>query len=538
MTNLAGYTENDGYLQFPVTVDPDALTQNALAAIATALPGWVPVDGNIEVILLQQFAAMVAETAQVAAQVPLGIFAYLGSLVGIQPNNGSYATAPTTWTVSTSLGYTIPAGTVVAYATSGNTQVLFETVANTVIPPGSTTATNVQIQAQVLGAASNGLGVQTLTIVQPALAAVSSVVSSATSSGGADAEGIYTYLNRLSNELQLLTPRPILPADFAAIVTSAVDSSGNSLGVYRAVAINGLNPGRTITGTITLASSTALVDTAGSFTVNDVGKSVTGTDIPTSTTISAYVSATQVTMNNAATASITGSSVVLGDLTNQERCVAVCPIDVNGNGFDATVSAEIEAFLNAKREINFIVGTLQPTVTEIDVNWSGVAGPGASVTAVEAAANGALAAFLAQANWGADVAQFNGTLAVDSPTIESVVPLLTTLATGQPISGYGIPADTTVLSVNDDGSVTMSQNATATGVAILTVTLTGTWSTTANVVRYLQIVSVLAATPGLAYVSSVTLGEHGGSLSAADYTLAGDAPLAAVGTITGSVSSA
>lgn len=534
MTMLSGASVANGYLQFPFTTDPDQLVQAALAALASSIPGWVPYESAPEVLLLEQMAAMVAETAAVAAVVPLGIFEYFGTLIGVAPQNGAYATAETTWTAVDTQGYTIPAGTIVAYQTSGNTQVQFATMDTAVIPVGQTSVSGVQIEATAIGTSGNSLAPATLQLVQPALAFVQSIVSTTTSSGGENAETLFTYLNRLSNELRLLAPRPIIPSDFAALVTAAADSNGNSLGVYRAMAIDNLNPGRTIADA-TLNATTALVDPAGSFTVNDVGKTVTGTDIPTSTTISAFVSATEVTMSAAATGSLTGATVTLGDLSGVERCVTVACVDVNGNAFDAAVQGEIVAWLGAYREVNFLVFSISPTITEVDVTWTGVTAPTFSAATVEAAANAALGAFLSRSNWATEVVEFNGTVTQDSPTITSVVPLLPDLAEGQIISGYGIPSGTTVTSVNPDGSVTISNPATASGVAVLTVNLSGTWDTTANVVRYLQVASILQNTPGMAYVTSVVLGPHGGSLSAADCSLPGDAPLADVGTITGSV---
>jgi hypothetical protein len=102
--------------------------------------------------------------------------------------------------------------------------------------------------------------------------------------------------------------------------------------------------------------------------------------------------------------------------------------------------------------------------------------------------------------------------------------------------GYGIPSSTTVLSVNDDGSITISNPATASGTAVATLVLAGTWDPTATVVQYLNIVGVLAATPGLASLATVTINIHGNSPGTVNLSLPGDAPLTTPGTISGSVS--
>lgn len=322
-------TVNNGYIQFPVTTSSTQLYQDALTAISNSLPGWVPVEGHIEVLLLEQMAAMVAEGAQVAALVPQGIFAYFGSLVGISPRVGLAATAQTTWTMVDAQGYTVPSGTPVGYQVLGNQIFSFQTIADFTVPGPSvgrvlanavvTSGTNtifcstgnftsagdtgrtvtdvngttnipagtiiqsvsspttalmnnnanatpgpesitlgdiagetqtppgaVTIQALAIGENFNGLPPQTLTL-QSALGFISSIQSTTTTSGGENAETTDQYLNRLSEELQLLTPRPILPNDFAvlAVQTPNVD-------VFRAGAINGLNP---FSNTLTQADS-------------------------------------------------------------------------------------------------------------------------------------------------------------------------------------------------------------------------------------------------------------------------------------------
>ena len=535
MTDISNYTVNGEYLVLPVTTDPNAMVQAALATIAANLPGWVPNEGQLDVLLLEQFAQMASEAAQVAAQVPMAIFQSFGSLVGITPIQGTPATAQTTWTMVNSAGYTVPAGSIVAYQTLGNVQVQFQTVNAFTVNPGSTTATGITIEASVVGTANNSIADTVPIVLVNQLAFVSSVAATTATTGGTNPESLNTYLNRLSAELQLLTPRPILPQDFAELAPQVA-------GVYRAVAINLLAAGRTITGTITLATSTALVDTAGSFTLADVGRSVTGTDIPGSTTISAYVSATQVTMSHAATGSLTAGTVTLGDLTGVERCVTVCGVDVNGNALSPTVQAALETYLQAQREINFLVFTISPTYTEIDVTWTGTAQVGANITTVQAAGNAAISAYLSPAVWGLESVEFNGTVTAGSVLIAGVVVPTNAqgsqafeIQPGQPILGYGIPPSTTVQSVNDDGSITISAPATATGTAVLTLVLAGTWDPTATIVQYLAIVGVLAATPGLGYLASVTINIHGNSPGTVNITLPGDAPLTTPGTISGSV---
>lgn len=256
MTDTLG-TVNGGYIEIPISTDPSIIQSKALAAISTELPGWIPREGHIEVLLLEQFAAMVAESAQVAAQVPLSIFSYFGSLVGITPLQGSNATAQTTWTMTSTAGWTVPANTIVGYAVLGNNTFLFQTTSAFTVPAGEiqTEPGAVTITAMVTGQSYNGLAIGDLDLVSPALSFVAEIQSTTISSGGEDVETNSAYLDRLSYELQLLSPRPILTSDFAAISTS-VD------GVYRASAFDGLNP----FGNVLIQEDSTFVGGVGSWT--------------------------------------------------------------------------------------------------------------------------------------------------------------------------------------------------------------------------------------------------------------------------------
>src|ERR1022692_4777883 len=105
----------NGYVNLPIVVDPNQIIQQAIAAIQADLPGWIPKEGHIEMLLLEQFGAMTAQAANVAKSVSVAIFEYFGQLLGILPINGAPATGLSTWTMVDAAGYTVPAGTVVGY---------------------------------------------------------------------------------------------------------------------------------------------------------------------------------------------------------------------------------------------------------------------------------------------------------------------------------------------------------------------------------------------------------------------------------------
>jgi hypothetical protein len=224
------------YIDVPITTDPESLAEGAFAYIQSQIPGWSPNAGNLEVILLESMSRMVADARDVASAVPRSIFRYYGnSLLGIAPVSNQFASVNTTWTAINNAGYTIPAGTQVALKAAGDVLIPFQTAYDIVIAPGATAtaAGGVAVVAVLPGETSNGLS-GTMTLIDP-LDWVSSVVTVGATTGGVSEESDDSYLNNLASQLQLLTPRPILPADFAIMATGVA-------GVGRALAIDGYEP--------------------------------------------------------------------------------------------------------------------------------------------------------------------------------------------------------------------------------------------------------------------------------------------------------
>lgn len=225
-----------GYIDVPIVTDPDQLMADALDEMAAAFPGWVPREGHLEVQLIEVVARIASIQADVASRIPKSVFRYFGkNLVGLPPVDAAYATVQSTWVMVDTQGYTVPAGTVVAFSVAGDELVPFVTLEDFVVSPGGTTtaAGSVALQATEPGSDANGL-TGSMQLVD-ALAYVSSITATTTSSGGVDAETDDEYLARLAAELELLAPRPILPQDFAVLARRVT-------GVHRAVAIDGYDP--------------------------------------------------------------------------------------------------------------------------------------------------------------------------------------------------------------------------------------------------------------------------------------------------------
>jgi len=263
----------DSYIQLPVTVDADALTQQILSNLAANFPGWVPREGNLEVALAEQVALLVAEAATAASDVPASIFEYFGPLVNINPIAGSYEQIQVTWTLgspATGAGYQIPSGTIAGFYWQGAAY-QFETVQDYTIPNGSVSM-NLIMQSVAVGAVydldalatNSSFNVnQYLTLSQQDplvsnILIISTPSTLSTLTRATDAETTTAYLNRLANELQLLAPRPITPSDYSVF-------SQNVGGVYRATTYDGINP-LTNQATVANANLTDLAVTPSGWT--------------------------------------------------------------------------------------------------------------------------------------------------------------------------------------------------------------------------------------------------------------------------------
>lgn len=312
------------YLRAPVDTDVQTLIDRALDRVASQLSGWVPREGHLEVVILEEMARMVVETALVAADVPDRIFsAYGRALQDIEQGAGAPATGTLQVTVIADDGWNLPGGTLVAWDVTGDERVFFTTDENLTIEPGVMSGT-VGITAEQFGEQGNGLGPGTAVLID-FFAFVDDVTFTVETAGGEDVETDGAYRDRLTEELRLQAPRPILPDDFAVLAR-------RTPGVHRALVLDLYDPSD-------------------------------------------------------------GSS-------NNPRMVTLVPVDQDGGPSGSTVVTDLVADMEARREINFVVNTMEPDYTQIVVVFEvqvrdGFA-PGEVVDDCEAAIEG----WLSPAFWG------------------------------------------------------------------------------------------------------------------------------------------
>jgi hypothetical protein len=157
--------------------------------------------------------------------------------------------------------------------------------------------------------------------------------------------------------------------------------------------------------------------------------------------------------------------------SNNERMVAVAAIDENGTAVSVGVKAAVQALLDGAREVNFVVSTMDPTYTPVDVTFTFKTVAGYNLATVETDAEAAVATYLSPSNWGRD--PFSPNPALDS-----------------------------------------------------------TWNNV-PVVRYLEIAQVINNVTGVDYITALTMRYGANGFAAADLTLPGAIPLPTSGAILG-----
>lgn len=159
---------------------------------------------------------------------------------------------------------------------------------------------------------------------------------------------------------------------------------------------------------------------------------------------------------------------------NNERTVTIVAVDVNGNAATAAMKTNIDAYLQANREVNFIVYEMDPNYTNIDVTTEVVALPGYDHITLATTVQAAIQDYLSPAKWGRD-------------------PSFTDVGANE------------------------------------------TWIER-QTLRYNDLLAAIDRVDGVDYVYTLTLGVHGGALAAANVALAAPASLTTAGTITVTVS--
>ena len=184
--------------------------------LQTVLPEWIPREGNIEVLLLENLALEVAESIFAINRLPSTITEILLSLLDIERDSGAAPVADIRFEMGISTGTTIPAGvTAVLELDSGLEPIIFTTDSELIIPPGASSGV-ISATGDRFTSDANETPAETLLELQDSIASVNYVKLNTIVSGGRDPEDDIDYLTRGVQRLQRLTTTLLLPRHFEA----------------------------------------------------------------------------------------------------------------------------------------------------------------------------------------------------------------------------------------------------------------------------------------------------------------------------------
>jgi len=182
-------------------------------ALEARFEGWSPAKGGAFSFMKKAFARVGALLYGQLGLTLVAMFKRFGeSLIGVPPILAAPASGESVWTMIDNAGYTIPAGTQVTIAATGDRHVGFRTLEEVVVAPGFTTA-SVPLVAIEAGVQGNNLTADP--VLRDALIFVEPIALDGETSNGADEETEDAYLIRLVRTLRTLSLSLIVGRDFA-----------------------------------------------------------------------------------------------------------------------------------------------------------------------------------------------------------------------------------------------------------------------------------------------------------------------------------
>lgn len=211
------------------------IVNTALAATQLNIPGWVPREGNTEVVIFEGVALEVSEGIAAVNRVPGAVVQAILLLAGVDRDFGAAPIASASFTVADTLGHTIPAGTRL-YLTldDGTTVVFLVETPGLDIPPGSSTGT-VSIIGDVFTASANGIAAGVPLLMADPVPYVESVVLATDVADGRDRESDNEWRDRGVARLSRLSDALVVPRHFESAALERPE-------VERALAIDLFDP--------------------------------------------------------------------------------------------------------------------------------------------------------------------------------------------------------------------------------------------------------------------------------------------------------
>lgn len=207
----------------------------AIAALQLNLPGWIPREGNTEILILESLALEIAEGIVAINRLPGAVIQALLLLAGVDKDFGIAPTASVTFTLADVNGYTIPAGTQLYLSLEdGSTVTFLVDVPGLAIPTGDLTGT-VSVIADTFTGRANGIPAGTRLVMASPVPFVETVELATDVADGADPETDAQWRDRGVARLSRLSDALVVPRHFEAAALELPE-------VSRAVGIDLYNP--------------------------------------------------------------------------------------------------------------------------------------------------------------------------------------------------------------------------------------------------------------------------------------------------------
>lgn len=220
-------------------VEPQDVYSAALTYAQTALPEFIPVIGTVEDAVLQATSYMTYILAAGINRIPNGVMEGIIKLMGFSRNEATFATGSALFTLSVNTGTTIPEGTIIAYTTTIDNEVVaysFATTTDTIVPSGSDTV-SIAIEATEEGQYPTLLDTQQMILIS-SVPTILEVSLDADIVNGINSETDAQYFDRAAQFLSsintsLATKRQLvnyIAANYPTVNISAVYDTTNSAG--------------------------------------------------------------------------------------------------------------------------------------------------------------------------------------------------------------------------------------------------------------------------------------------------------------------
>jgi uncharacterized phage protein gp47/JayE len=224
---------------------PSSLVERAVLDAAVKMPDWVPLAGQTEMVLIEAMALEVAELVYAINRLPDGVIDVLLRLFGVTRSLGTAPTVTVTFTLSSTTGTTIPAGTVVRLDLGAGVFVDFETDVAVSSGTGDTTV-DATATALTSTSAANGTASGTPVELVSPVPFIDSVALGTDVAAGSDPEDSNAWRQRALATFQRLTTTLVLPEHFTAAAMATP-------GVARATTVDNWNVSASAAGHVTVA---------------------------------------------------------------------------------------------------------------------------------------------------------------------------------------------------------------------------------------------------------------------------------------------